>query len=200
MRQLSTLGRGFASVALAAAVAGCGSDSTGPKAQTTLTSQQAVLVASGIFEEVSLAISKSGFAGQLAPSAARFASVPTTGSVSISAPCTNGGTISGAYNYSVDFAANGSGSETGNFNMTMAGCKVSTGSDLIAVSGSLNYSFNFAFSQNAALDAFDWHGSGSFNWNGASCSLDYTVHYTGATGGHITVAGTVCGVSVNETT
>ncbi|MFI5229409.1 MAG: hypothetical protein ACHQWU_10090, partial [Gemmatimonadales bacterium] len=197
---LSTIGRGFASVALAAAAAGCGSDSTAPKGQSALTSEQAVLVASGIFEEVSVALSKSGFAGQVAPSAARFSSVPLTGSATLNAPCTNGGSVGGTYTYSEDIGTNGSGTATGSMDITMTGCKVSTGTDLIAVSGALNYTFSFAFSQSAALDTFDWHGSGSFNWSGGSCSLDYTVHYTGAAGGKDTISGTVCGVNVSETT
>lgn len=201
MPRRSTAVRRFAWIAFTGALLGCGSDSTGPKGgQSTLTSAQAELVASGIFEEVSLALSKSGFAPQLAPSAARFSSVPLTGSASINAPCTNGGNISGTYNYSDDVGANGSGTATGTMTVTMAGCKVSTGTELIAVSGNLTYTFSFAFSQTASLDTFDWRGTGSFNWNGGSCGIDYTIHYTGATGGKFTINGTICGVNVSETT
>jgi hypothetical protein len=200
MQRLSTVGQRCAWIAFAGAVLGCGSDSTGPKnGQSTLTSAQAEVVASGIFEEVSLALSKSGFSPQRAPAAARLSSVPLTGSASINAPCTNGGNITGTYNYSDDIGSNGSGTSTGTMTVAMAGCKVSTGTELIAVSGNLTYTFSFAFSQDVSLDAFDWRGTGSFNWTGGSCGIDYTIHYTGATGGHITINGTVCGVNVSET-
>ena len=200
MRRLSTVGKRLAWITFAGALVGCGSDSTGPKGgQSALTTQQAAVVATGIFEEVSLALSKAGFAAQVAPTAARLSSVPTTGSASINAPCTNGGNITGTYNYSDDIGSNGSGTATGTMTLTMAGCKVSTGTDLIAVNGNFTYTFNFAFSQQTSLDTFDWRGTGSFSWSGGSCGIDYTIHYTGAAGGHITMSGTVCGANVSQT-
>jgi hypothetical protein len=200
MQRLSLVGKRLAWIAFAGAVVGCGSDSTGPKGgQSTLTTQQATLVATGIFEELSLALGKSGFSGQAAPIAARLSSVPITGTASINAPCTNGGNITGTYNYSDDIGSNGSGTASGAMTVVMAGCKVSTGTDLIAVSGNLTYTFSFVFSQQASLDTFDWRGTGSFNWTGGSCGIDYTVHYTGATGGQFVIKGTVCGVNVSQT-
>ncbi len=159
-----------------------------------------------MFEQISIALSKSGgLAFDRAPSAALvpttplFSAAPLSGTVQVTSACTQGGTITGTYTWSETFNPDGSGSASGNFTTTIAACQVSTGTRTIAVNGNLTYTFNMALASNAALDSFNWHATGSFNWSGGSCSLDYTIAYSGAATAKETVNGTICGVTFSET-
>lgn len=197
------------SLAVLAATASCGSDSTAPKSSSTLSTAEATTVASAMFEQISLALSKSGSpvfdrsalpaSAALVPGRAQFAAAPLSGTVTVNGTCALGGTISGTYTYNETINTDGSGSATGNFATTIAACQVSTGTRTIAVSGNLTYAFNLTLASNAALDSFNWHATGSFNWSGGSCSLDYTVAYTGTGAGATTISGTICGVNISET-
>jgi hypothetical protein len=201
MRRLPT---SLLSAALLGTIAACGSDATGPaNNQTAFTVQEATTVASAIFSEISRALSTSGFALDVAPTTSRAAAarsmVPVTGSSNVNAACTNGGTITGKYTYSEDFANDGTGTASGSFSVAMTGCKVSTGTRVIAVDGQLTYTFGMTFAKNVALDTFNWRGTGSFTWSGGNCAIDYTVNYTGSATGKSTITGTFCGVNLNQT-
>jgi hypothetical protein len=69
-----------------------------------------------------------------------------------------------------DIAANGSGTATGSFTSTTAGCKVATG-------------------------ARTWRSRRTCG----SCALDYTITYTGAGTTHTTLNGSICGMNVAQT-
>lgn len=197
------------SLAVLAATASCGSDSTAPKSNSSsLSAAEATTVASAMFEQISLALSKSGGlfvdrAAPFGPSAALvptgplFAAAPLTGTVQVTSACTLGGTITGTYTWNETINNDGSGSASGNFATTIANCQVSTGTRTIAVNGNLTYTFNMTLASNASLDTFNWQASGNFNWSGGSCSLNYTIAYVGT--GKETITGSICGVNINET-
>lgn len=193
--------RSLTALALLGAMAACGgSDSTGPGKQTTFTVAEATTVATSIMTEVIKALGSAGFGANAAPTSARaaVASVPISSSGNFSGNCTNGGSVTGTYNYTADFDNQGGGSETGAVTSTLNGCKVSTGTRVISVGGQLSWSFNATFSQNAALNSYSWHNTGSFTWDGGSCSTDYTVSYVGT--GAYNISGTFCGVNVSSGT
>jgi hypothetical protein len=176
-----------------AAVAACGGDSsTGPK-NSGLTAAEAQQVAVAIFTEVSKALSSVG-ASSPAPASQSVAAAPTT----FSSPCTNGGTISGSFTFTSTLDSQGTGTVDGSMTITPSGCKVSTGSRIIEVSGSLNFTFSMAFTKGAQSGNFVFHGGGSFTWTGGSCTMDYTVTLTPQ--GKETISGTVCGETINVST
>ena len=190
--------RSIVSLSLLGSIAACGgSDSTGPK-QASFTVSEATVVASSIMTEVVKALSSAGFGASAAPTAAlaSLARVPVSGSADFSGPCTDGGTVSGHYTYTGDFDNQGAGSMSGSITSTMNGCKVSTGTRTIAVGGQLTWTYSSTFSTNASLDTYNWHASGSFTWDGGSCSLDYGVSYTGT--GAYKLTGNFCGVDISN--
>jgi hypothetical protein len=192
MRQQRVLIRGVFLWVVAATVA-CGSDSsTGPK-NSGLTSAEAQQVAMSIFTEVSKALSS---VGATAPTAASRS--VAAGPQTFSSPCTNGGTISGSFNFTSTMDSQGTGTVNGSIGVTPNGCKVSTGTHVIEVSGSLNFTFSMAFTKGAQSGDFTFHGDGSFTWTGGSCTMDYTVTLTPQ--GKETITGTVCGETVNVST
>ena len=190
--------RSIVSLALLGAVAACGSDSTGPSKQANFSASEATLVATNIMTEVVKALSTAGFGKNVAPTAAlaSFAAVPVSGSADFSGPCTDGGTVSGHYTYTGTFDTQGSGSMSGQITSTMNGCKVSTGTRVIAVGGQLTWTYSATFSQTASLNTYNWHTTGNFTWDGGSCSVDYGVSYTGT--GAYKLTGTFCGVDVSQ--
>jgi hypothetical protein len=192
MRQKRAFIRGVLLWAVAATVA-CGDSSTAPK-NNGLTAAEAQQVAMSIFSEVSKALSS---VGATAPTAASR-SVAAAPAQTFSSPCTNGGTISGSFTYTSTVDNQGTGSVNGSIGITPNGCKVSTGTQVIEVSGSLNFTFAMAFTKGAPSGDFTFHGSGNITWTGGSCTLDYNVTVTPQ--GKETVTGTVCGQTINVST
>jgi len=193
MRQQRAFIRGVLFWAVAATVACGGDSSTGPK-NNALTAAEAQQVAIAIFTEVSKALSS---VGATAPTAASrsVASQPTQ---TFSSPCTNGGTIGGTFSFTSNLDSQGSGTVNGSMTITPSGCKVSTGSRIIEVGGSLNFTYSMAFTKGAQSGNFTFHGGGSFTWSGGSCAMDYTVTVTPQ--GKETVNGTLCGETINFST
>ena len=200
MPRPTTAIRSLVATTLFATIAACGgSDSTGPGKQT-FSVTEATTVATNIMVEISKALATAGFAGNAGPSGAlaSVAAVPITGSANYSGNCTNGGTVTGHYDYSGNFDSQGGGTMSGTISSVLNGCKVSTGTRLISVGGQLTWTYGASFSQNASLNTYDWHGVGSFTWDGGSCSMDYSVHYVGT--GTYGISGTFCGVNVSQGT
>ena len=173
------------------ALAACGGsdDSTGPTSQT-LTAAQAQLVASSLFSEMSKAMST--------------ATLTTGGSSSspsqtftVNSTCTNGGTITGQYVYNSSLNSAGTGTVSGSMTTTAHGCKVNTGTQIIATDGTLNYSYSVSYTAFAPSSNYVWKGTGNFSWDGGSCTMDYTVNVS--TTGHGSISGTICGQSINQT-
>ncbi len=192
MRRQTSLIRG-AAVCTIGALIGCGSDSaTGPK-NDTLSAGEAQQVAVNIFAEVSKALST---LGAIAPSAASR-SVAVTPTQNFSSACTNGGTISGSFSYTDNTNAQGTGALNGSMTIAPQACKVSTGTRLIDVGGSINFTFTMNFVQFEQSGNFTFHGGGAFTWSGGSCPMDYNVIISPQ--GAETVSGTICGVTVGVT-
>lgn len=190
--------RSLAPIALLAAFTACGgSDSTGPSKQSTFTVVEATTVATNIMTEIAKALSTAGFGANAAPAAAlaSVASVPISGSSNYSAPCTNGGTVNGHYDYTGNFDNQGGGTMSGTISSTLNGCKVSTGTKLIAVGGQFTWTYAATISQTASLNSYNWHGVGSFTWDGGSCAIDYAVSYSGS--GAYKLSGSFCGVDIS---
>jgi hypothetical protein len=168
----------------------CGGDSTGPKTNA-LTALEAQQVAVAIFTEVSKALAT---VGATAPTGASrsVAAMPTQ---PFSSNCTNGGTITGTYTFTNGLDNQGSGTVTGSMTITPNACKVSTGSRVIAVGGSINFTYSLSYAKYAQSGNFTFHGGGGFTWEGGSCPMDYTVTLTPQ--GKETVSGTLCGQSIN---
>lgn len=189
--------RPLASIAVLGAIVACGgSDSTGP-GKSGFTAIEATTVATNIMTEIAKAVATAGFGANAAPSGAlaSVAAVPVTGSSNYSAACTNGGAVNGHYDYSGNFDNSGAGTMSGTITSTLNGCKVSTGTKLIAVGGQFTWTYGATFSQTAALNAYTWHGAGSFTWDGGSCAIDYGVNYTGS--GVYKLSGSFCGVDIS---
>ena len=181
-------------------LAACGgSDSTAPKKQT-FSVTEATTVATNIMTEVVKALSTAGFGANAAPASAMAAlsAVPVTGSADFSGNCTSGGTVNGHYTYTGNFDSQGGGTMSGSVTTTLNGCKVSTGTRVISVGGQLTWTYNATFSQTTSLNTYDWHTVGSFNWDGGSCAIDYSVNYTGT--GAYKLNGTFCGVDITQGT
>jgi hypothetical protein len=201
MSRSTAAARTLVSLTLIGAIAACGgSDSTGPGKQTTFTTAEATTVAANIMVEISKALATAGFAGNAAPSGAlaSLAAVPVTGSANYSGNCTSGGTVSGHYDYTGNFDNTGGGTMTGTISSVLNGCKVSTGTRVISVGGQLTWTYSSTFSQNASLDTYNWHGAGSFTWDGGSCTIDYSINWVGT--GTYNVSGTFCGVNISQGT
>ena len=189
--------RSLAATALLAFASACGSDATAPKPAFTV--EEATAIAMGMFVEVSNAMTQSGFGADLAPSSARFSSVPFTTSDNFTSSCTKGGSISGTVAFTGDIDVQGGGTASGTVTTTPQGCRIDTGKRIIALGGQMTYTFNMKFSQNAALDNFDWRGAGNFTWDGNTCGIDYTLKLTGIGIGNGTLTGSVCGVDISRT-
>ena len=197
-RSLATV-RSLVSITVLAALAACGgSDSTGPGKQSTFTSVEATTVATNIMTEIVKALSTAGFGANAAPvgAVASVTAVPVTGSANFSGACTSGGTVSGHYDYTGNFDNQGGGTMSGTITSTLNGCKVSTGTKVIGVGGQFTWTYSATFSQTASLNTYNWHGVGSFTWDGGSCSIDYAVNYTGT--GAYKLSGTFCGVDITQ--
>jgi len=197
MRPLRNLRGSLATAALLVIAPACGSDTTAPKPAFTV--QEATAIALSMFEEISNAMTHSGFSANRAPASARFTAIPFTSSETFNSPCTNGGTISGSFTFTGDLDAQGAGTASGTVAATPHGCRVDAGTRTIAVGGQMTYTFGMKFSQNAALDTFDWRGAGNFTWDGGNCVIDYTLQFSGTGTGTGTVKGTICGVDISQT-
>ena len=193
MKRQRSLVRGSFALSLLTALLACGGDSSTAPKTPPLTQAEAQQVASALFTEVSKAL---GNVGMTAPTAASrtVAAMPTQ---TFSSPCTNGGTIGGSFTYSDNLNAQGTGTLNGSIIITPNACKVSTGTRMIEVGGSINFTFSLAFTQFAQSGDFTFHGGGAFTWAGGSCPMDYTV--TIAPQGKVTIAGTLCGQTINGT-
>jgi hypothetical protein len=168
----------------------CGSDSTAPKSNA-LTPLEAQQVAIAIFTEVSKALATVTFSAPAGASSS-VAAMPTA---PITSNCTNGGTITGSYTFTNGLDNQGTGTVTGSMTITPNACKVSTGSRVIAVGGSINFTYSLSYAKYAQAGNFTFHGGGGFTWDGGSCPMDYTVTLTPQ--GKETVSGTLCGQSIN---
>jgi hypothetical protein len=177
----------------AGALVGCGDSTTGPK-NNQLSAAEAQQVAAAIFAEVDKAMSTLSFSPSPGAHAAVAAAMPTQ---TFSSNCTNGGSIGGSFTFTDNTNAQGTGTVTGSMSITPNACKVSTGTRLIAVGGSLNYTFSMALVQFAQSGNVTFHGSGAFTWDGGNCAMDYNITLTPQ--GKETISGTICGESVNAT-
>jgi hypothetical protein len=190
MRRKSTLVRASIALSLVGGLVGCGSDSSTAPKNPPLTQAEAKNVATALFGEMSKALGKAGVS---TPTAATLSVAGTPGN-SLSSACTNGGTISGSLNFTDNVNSQGTGTVSGSTNITATGCKVSTGTKVIAIDGSLDFTFSMALTQFAPSGNATFHTVGSFTWDGGSCSTDFTVTITPQ--GKTTIAGTVCGQPV----
>jgi hypothetical protein len=173
----------------------CSSDSsTGPQTTTTtMTQQEALAVASGIFTEISRALSTTTGGLNVAPARASASVMPTQ---SFNSPCAAGGKIGGSLTYTDNINDAGTGSFTGSMTIAPQGCMISNGTKLIAVGGQWTFDFSINLNQ-AALVNMTMRGRGTLTWDGGSCSLDYTMNLSGD--GHGSVTGTFCGATLNST-
>jgi hypothetical protein len=169
---------------------GGGESATGPKGDQ-LSAAEAQQVAIGLFAEVDSALSR---LGAVAPTAAAR-SLATQPTQTFSSTCTNGGTLNGSLTFTDGIDNQGTGSLTGSVDVTPNGCKVSTGTRLIAVGGSINFTFSVTLTQGVQTGNFNFHFGGAFTWSGGSCPMDYTVSVTPQ--GKETVSGTLCGQTIN---
>lgn len=191
MRRQRSLIRGAAAVCTVGALIGCGDSTTGPK-QDTLSATEVRQVAANIFAEVSKALSSLSFA----PPAAAARSVAAAPTQTFSSACTNGGSMSGSFSYTDNTNSQGTGSLNGTIAMTPQACKVSTGTRMIDVGGSINFTFTMNFVQFEQSGNFTFHGGGAFTWSGGSCPLNYDVTVTPE--GKETISGTICGETVDS--
>jgi hypothetical protein len=197
--------RAVAFLGAAGAIAGCGGSdsSTGPTSgggSKTLTAAEAQQVSAALFTEISKAFATATVTtSDLGPTAS-LAAAPTTVKETVKGNCTNGGTITGNATVTIDFNTAGtSGTEAMTMTITAAGCKVNTGSQVIAIDGNLNYSFSATVTNGQITSPYTWHGTGNWSWSGGgSCSMDYSVSYNPTTGKG-TETGTFCGTSINAT-
>jgi hypothetical protein len=178
------------------ALAACGGDSTGPTSTSSLSVAQAQTVASALLTEMAKAMASASISTKAAGPAFSAASMPSQ-TFTINSACTNGGTITGSYVFNSDLGTAGTGTVSGTMTTTAHGCKVSTGSDLIATDGTLNYSYSVGYTAFAPSSNFVWKATGNISWTGGSCSLDYTASVS--TTGHGSITGSICGQSINET-
>jgi len=193
MQSQRLLGRAAAVLVALGVMVACGGDGPiGPKGDQ-LSAAEAQQVAIALFAEVDSALSR---LGALAPTAAAR-SLATQPTQTFSSNCTNGGTLTGSVNYTEDFDNQGNGSLTASIDITPNACKVSTGTRLIAVGGSINFTFNLILAQGAQSGNATFHGGGSLTWSGGNCPLDYTVLFDPQ--GKETVSGTACGQTINFT-
>jgi len=198
MRRLAIGIRVLTVVGMAASLAACGSD--GPtEPEVHLSVQEATTLASALLTEVSAALDNAGLSLNRLPanparlSGANLSAMPTQ---SFNSNCMNGGKISGSMTYTDNTNSNGTGSISATMTVTPQACRVSTGSQLIAVNGSLVYTLNATF-VNAEVGDMTFGGKGAINWSGGSCSMDYSLRITAA--GTATLKGVVCGQAINQT-
>ncbi|HEY9226142.1 MAG TPA: hypothetical protein VIP11_05815 [Gemmatimonadaceae bacterium] len=182
------------SVSALAMVAACGGSSTGPTEKNAMTAQEAVIVASGIMTEMSRALSSSTARLNISAGLLNVSTRPTE---TFNSTCANGGKISGSMTFTDNINSAGTGTFSGTMTATSQGCMVSNGSRLIAVGGQWTFDYNMSFNQFAQVGDFTWRATGSFNWEGGNCSIDYTMKLSAA--GHGSITGTFCGVSLNQT-
>ncbi|HEY9227099.1 MAG TPA: hypothetical protein VIP11_10660 [Gemmatimonadaceae bacterium] len=175
-----------------ATVAACGGDATNPN-NSQVSPAEARAIASALFGEVAHAV------GSPTPSSASrnetpSATPPQTASVTVNATCSGGGTLKGTFDFTSDLNAAGTGTQTGNLTVTAAQCTFSTGERTISADGGYQYAFNVGLTNFRPSSNFVWKATGTLNWTGGSCTLDYTVEI--APNGARTLSGTVCGVDV----
>ncbi|MGH9885407.1 MAG: hypothetical protein ACREBE_07750, partial [bacterium] len=77
MKHLARTSITFLAVGAITLVSACGNDSTGPKSSSTLSPQEALLVASGIMTEVSRAFSTSTAKRNISAGSLNVAAMPT---------------------------------------------------------------------------------------------------------------------------
>ena len=194
MQPQKSLFRGAAVLVAIGAMVACGGDSaTGPKSDQ-LSQQEAQQVAIGLFTEVDRALSTIDAVAPM--SAAR--SLATQPTQSFTSNCTNGGTLGGSLTYTDGLDSLGTGSLNGSVTVTPNGCKISAGTRLIAVGGSINFTFGLTLTQGAQTGNFTFHVGGTLTWSGANCSMDYTVILTPQD--KETISGTLCGETINFST
>jgi hypothetical protein len=173
----------------------CGADSTNPTADS-LSPTEARTVAAALFNEISRAATSSSSSSTAPTSSASLAAAPTL-SATVNATCSLGGTLKGSFEFTNDVNSSGTGTRSGAITVTAAQCVVSTGTRTIAADGSLTYTFSVSLTNNVPSSNFVWNGSGTLNWTGGSCTLDYSVQVTPQ--GAKSLTGTVCGVDVTGT-
>lgn len=195
MKHLARRTLALLSAAGVLAVSACSDSSTGPSANSTMTAQEALAVASAIMVEIGKAQSASPGGLDVAPARASASVMPT---MTFSSSCTNGGTISGSVSYTNNVNAAGTGSFTGSMSVTPQACKVSNGTKLITVGGQWTFDFSMQLNQGALVGDIVWHGKGNLTWDDGSCNIDYTVTASPTTG-HGSVTGTFCGATLNST-
>src|SRR5262249_20708808 len=169
--------RSLALLGVVGSLAACGSDSaTAPK---TLSASEAQLVASNLFVEISKALSTAVISTSVAPAAeTATATAPTTVKSTLNSACQAGGKITGTYTYTSDFSNSGSGTQSGSVTVVTDGCKVSSGTQTIAVSGNLSLTFSVNYTNFAPSSNYQWRETGNFSWSGGSCAIDYTITVT----------------------
>ena len=196
MKHLARRTLALLSAAGVLAVSACSDSSTGPKANSTMTQQEALAVASALMAEIAKASPASTAALNVAPASASFSVMPTT-TVTLSSDCTNGGKISGSATVTNNVNTAGTGSVSAVLTVTPQACKVSNGTKLITVGGQWTFDFSMALNQGAPVGDIVWHGKGNLTWDDGNCNIDYTVTVS-PTAGHGSVTGTFCGATLNS--
>jgi hypothetical protein len=192
--------------ALALLLAGCGDDATGPGAAGPLTSEEAEVVASALFDEVldalSTALGGFGLSRDGGPQLSRAGPPPLTATETFTMPiderCALGGRIVGSMTITDNTDAFGTGPVTGTLTVNPQRCVVSTGKRSITVDGNpaLNYTFGMSFVRDVQSTDFVFRGTGGIRWAQESCPINYTVRITPSGSGSL--SGTVCGRPVEQ--
>src|SRR5262249_48593743 len=116
MRRPSKFASASIALSLSIGLAACGHDSaTAPK--PPLSQAEAQKVASGLFAEVSKALTNAA----VSRPAAATRSIAAAAAPTYSSPCTNGGTLSGSYSYTDGLNLQGTGPVSGSVTITPNG-------------------------------------------------------------------------------
>ena len=192
MRTISRSTFGFVALALGYASA-CG-DSTSPNTGT-MSPTEARAVASALFSEISRAVGSTTPSG---PSSGATQSTIPTFTATINAQCSQGGSLKGTWELTNSVNSAGTGTISGAVTVTAAECVVNTGERTLSANGGYAFAFQAAFTNSRLSSNFLWDASGTLNWTGGSCTLDYTIEVTPQ--GRKKLAGTICGVDVTGET
>lgn len=200
MPPMRALARPIVCLAFLGSLSACGGgDATSPSAPA-LTAQEARAVAVAIFDEIDRALGDS-----VGVSATRLAVAPQAGATRslafmptftspVNSSCQRGGTLSGTLTFTDNTDAQGTGTITEALAITPHGCVVPTGTRNIAVNGQINLELNATLVNAEPTSELVMRTTGKLTWDGGSCDLDYSLHFT--VQGAVTLTGTVCGQSV----
>jgi hypothetical protein len=183
--------------------AGACSDSTGPDGGGGAIRQQEALAIFGeLMAAISLAMAGGGAAaGDVAPGVVPAATVNPT-SISQSAACSGGGTITITGTVSDNINDSGTGTTTFNWRQKPTGCRVTTPSGQYTVDGDpdLSGDFKMSFSNWSPVGETTYTMKGGYRFAGSAdgrCAVDVTYSLNTSTyQGRI--RGSMCGISLDQ--